>query len=208
MAIELKSEIDRTSYALGMNLGQSLKQIPSELNTDAAIQGLSDMLNDQKPALSQEEYMMTMRAFQQKMQAAEKQAMETESADNVAEQKEFLANNKKEDGVTETESGLQYSVISEGNGKTPGVNDTVRVHYTGTLLDGTVFDSSVQRGQPAEFGVSQVIKGWTEGLQLMKAGSKYKFFIPSELAYGQRGAGQAIGPDAMLIFDVELLDVL
>jgi len=144
----------------------------------------------------------------QEAQQAQNEAAKGASADNLAAQQEFIANNVKEAGVETTESGLQYQVINDGDGAMPTKEDTVRVHYTGTLLDGTVFDSSVERGEPAEFGVGQVIAGWTEALQNMKVGSKHKLFIPAELAYGDRGAGQHIAPGSMLIFEVELLDIL
>ena len=208
MSKEINSEIEKTSYALGINIGQSLRQIPMELDAEAVVQAVSDVLSGGKMALEQEEYTTVMQAFQTKMQAAEQEAAAAASSQNAAAQEAFLAENKAKEDVTTTESGLQYSVITEGDGAKPTAENTVRVHYTGTLLDGTVFDSSVQRGEPAEFGVGQVISGWTEALQLMNVGSKYKLFIPSDLAYGDRGAGQAIAPGAMLIFEVELLDIV
>ncbi len=208
MSKELTTEIEKTSYSLGINIGQSLRQIPMELDAEAVVQAVKDVLTGGKIALSQEEYAATMQAFQAKMQAAEQEAAQAAAGNNTAAQEAFLAENKGKDGVVTTDSGLQYTVMTEGEGPKPTKDNTVRVHYTGTLLDGTVFDSSVQRGEPAEFGVGQVISGWTEALQLMNVGSKYKLFIPSELAYGARGAGQAIGPNAMLIFEVELLDIV
>jgi FKBP-type peptidyl-prolyl cis-trans isomerase len=208
MSKEINTEIEKTSYALGINIGQSLRQIPMELDTEAVVQAVTDVLAGGKIALPQEEYAATMQAFQAKMQAAEQEAAQAASSQNSVAQESFLAENKAKDGVVTTESGLQYTVITEGDGAKPTAENTVRVHYTGTLLDGTVFDSSVQRGEPAEFGVGQVIAGWTEALQLMNVGSKYKLFIPADLAYGDRGAGQAISPGAMLIFEVELLDIV
>ncbi len=206
MAEAIKTELEKTSYALGMNVAMSLKQIPVELDLDAVKQGLGDMLSGGKPALEQEEYAAVMQAFQAKMQAEQQAATVGKVEENAATQKDFLTKNKDTEGVVTTESGLQYLILTEGEGECPGINHTVKVHYTGSLLDGTVFDSSVERGEPIEFGVGQVIKGWTEALQLMNIGSKYKLFIPSELAYGERGAGNLITPGAMLTFDVELLD--
>ena len=149
-----------------------------------------------------------MQDFQRKVQQAGQQAVAKAAENNKKAGAEFLAENAKKEGVKTTASGLQYEVLSEGTGKQPVAADTVRVHYTGKLLDGTVFDSSVERGEPAEFGLTQVIAGWTEGLQLMKTGSKFRFFIPADLAYGDHGAGGSIPPQATLIFDVELLAVL
>jgi FKBP-type peptidyl-prolyl cis-trans isomerase len=205
MAKAIKSELEKTSYALGMNVAMSLKQIPMELDVDAVKEGLSDMLSGAKLAMEQEEYAAVMQAFQAKMQAEQQAATDGKAAENAAAQKEFLAKNKDVEGVITTDSGLQYIVLKEGEGDSPNLDHTVKVHYEGKLLDGTVFDSSIQRGEPIEFGVGQVIKGWTEALQLMNVGSKYKLFIPSELAYGDRGAGNLITPGAMLTFEVELL---
>jgi FKBP-type peptidyl-prolyl cis-trans isomerase len=209
--MDIKSEVEKSSYALGINMGQSVKQFPFELSKEALITGFSDIVNDAEIKIGQEEYGQLMHALQMKMQEAQKEqseAMKVASEANLAAQQEFIAKNAKEAGVETTESGLQYQVITEGEGAMPTKEDTVRVHYTGTLLDGTVFDSSVERGQPAEFGVGQVIAGWTEALQNMKVGSKHKLFIPAELAYGDRGAGEHIAPGSMLIFEVELLDIV
>jgi FKBP-type peptidyl-prolyl cis-trans isomerase FklB len=205
MAKAIKTELEKTSYALGMNVAMSLKQIPMELDVDAVKEGLSAMLSGAKPVLEQEEYSAVMQAFQAKMQAEQQAATAGKVAKNAVAQKEFLAKNKDVEGVITTDSGLQYIVLKEGEGDSPSADHTVKVHYEGKLLDGTVFDSSIQRGEPIEFGVGQVIKGWTEALQLMNVGSKYKLFIPSELAYGDRGAGNLITPGAMLTFEVELL---
>ncbi len=209
--MDIKTEVEKSSYALGINMGQSVKQFPFELSKEALIQGFSDTVNDGEIKISQEEYGQLMHALQVKMQEAQQaqsESMKDASASNLVAQQEFIEKNAKEAGVKTTESGLQYQVINDGDGAMPTKEDTVRVHYTGTLLDGTVFDSSVERGQPAEFGVGQVIAGWTEALQNMKVGSKHKLFIPAELAYGDRGAGQHIAPGSMLIFEVELLDIL
>lgn len=208
MNIEFKTETDKISYALGMNIGESLVQVPVELNPELLAQAIKDLLAGKQPALKEEDYVAVMKAFQAKMQAAEQEAAKGAAVENAAEEKAFMEENKSAPGVVTTASGLQYIVLKEGAGKKPGADDTVKVHYAGALLDGTEFDSSIKRGQPAEFGVGQVIKGWTEALQLMSVGSKFRVFVPSRLAYGERGAGQAIGPCSMLIFDVELIDIL
>jgi len=208
MSIEFKTEADKVSYALGMNIGESLVQLPVELNPDILTRAVKDLLAGNQPALPENDYVAVMKAFQAKMQAAEQDASKEISLQNSAEEKSFMEDNKKAEGVITTASGLQYIVLKEGSGVKPNADDTVKVHYAGSLLDGTEFDSSIKRGQPAEFGVTQVIKGWTEALQLMNVGSKYRLFVPSKLAYGERGAGQAIGPCSMLVFDVELIDIL
>jgi FKBP-type peptidyl-prolyl cis-trans isomerase FklB len=206
--MEFKNETDKISYALGMNIGESLVQVPVELNPDILAQAIKDLLAGNPPALPEDDYVAVMKAFQSKMQATEKEASKGAAIENAAEEKAFMEENKSAAGVVTTSSGLQYIVLKEGSGKVPGAEDTVKVHYAGALLDGTEFDSSIKRGQPAEFGVGQVIKGWTEALQLMKVGSKLRLFVPSKLAYGERGAGQVIGPCSMLIFDVELIDII
>jgi len=208
MSIEFKTEADKISYALGMNIGESLVQLPVELNPDILAQAIKDLLAGNQPALPESEYVAVMKAFQAQMQSAEQESSKGIALQNTAEEKSFMEDNKKAEGVVTTASGLQYIVLKEGSGAKPGADDTVRVHYAGSLLDGTEFDSSIKRGEPAEFGVTQVIKGWTEALQLMNVGSKYRLFVPSKLAYGERGAGQAIGPCSMLVFDVELIDIL
>jgi FKBP-type peptidyl-prolyl cis-trans isomerase FklB len=206
--MELKNDKEKMSYALGINLAQSLTQLPIEVEPEAVAQALKDVLSNGELALDQEGYAAQIQAVQAKVQAAQEEAVDSLFEDNDAQASDFLAVNSQKDDVKSTDSGLQYTVMVEGDGAKPKASDTVKVHYTGTLIDGTVFDSSVERGTPAEFGVGQVIKGWTEALQLMSVGSKYKLFIPSELAYGKRGAGQLIGPGAMLIFEVELLEIL
>ena len=205
MAKAINTELEKTSYALGMNVAMSLGQIPMKLDVEAVKQGLNDMLSGGKPVLDQQEYTAVMQAFQAKMQAEHQAATAGKAKENADAQKEFLGKNKNVEGVITTESGLQYIVLKEGKGECPSLDHTVKVHYEGKLLDGTIFDSSIQRGEPIEFGVGQVIKGWTEALQLMNVGSKYKLFIPAELAYGDQGAGKLITPGAMLTFEVELL---
>jgi len=204
---EFTSELDKMSYAMGMNMGEYLTRTPLEINLVAAQQGIADFIA-KSPKLPQEEYVAMMQLLQQQMQdAGRKQAEQLSSANALAE-KNFMAENAKKSGITVTASGLQYEVLAAGNGQKPAAEDTVRVHYVGTLLDGSTFDSSIDRGEPAEFGVNQVIPGWTEALQLMPVGSKYKLYIPSAIAYGAQGAGQAIPPNAALVFEVELLDIV
>ena len=204
----LKSAVDSASYAIGISTGagykENLKTLPGgEANVDDLIAGFIQAIKGDSAAMK-----MTPQEAQQYLQTYFVEAQAREAAKSKEEGEKFLAENKAKDGVITTESGLQYQVITEGTGVKPTAEDRVKVHYTGTLLDGTKFDSSVDRGEPAEFGVNQVIKGWTEGLQIMPAGSKYIFWIPSELAYGERGAGQDIKPNSVLKFEVELLEVI
>lgn len=198
-AADMDNEKDKASYSLGMLIGQSTKNF-GDINFDALMEGLKQQHNGEETAITIQEADATLKSFQQKI-SAEKAKVAS------AEGEAYLAENKAREGVTVTDSGLQYEVLTEGDGPKPALTDTVSVHYVGTLLDGTEFDSSVARGEPAEFGLNGVIPGWTEGLQLMNTGSKYRFVIPSDLAYGERGAGGAIGPDATLIFEVELLEI-
>lgn len=206
MDSRFKDERAQLSYALGINIAEYLRGMPMEPDIELVIEGLRDIFA-RAPKMSQEEYNRAMHLCQEKMRAAAQTRAAEDAAKHKAEGAAFLSENGKKPGIRTTPSGLQYEVLSEGSGKSPAASDTVRVHYTGKLLNGTVFDSSVERGEPAEFGLSQVIAGWTEGLQLMKPGAKYRFFIPSELAYGEHGAGNSIPPHATLIFDVELLAV-
>ena len=204
--VSLKSDVDSVSYAIGVSTGlgykENLKTLPGgEANVDALIAGFIQAIKGDSTKMNMEQ----AREYMQKyfVEASAKEANKTKE-----EGEKFLAENKKKSGVITTESGLQYQVITEGTGAKPTAEDHVKVHYTGTLLDGTKFDSSVDRGEPAEFPVSQVIKGWTEGLQLMPVCSKYIFWIPSDLAYGDRGAGQMIKPNSTLKFEVELLEIV
>ena len=195
------SSQDSVSYSIGLFMAQSLKQQGmTDLNTALLMRGMNDALKDQKTQLSLEQAGQVMNAYQQNQITAR-------SAGNKKIGAAFLTENKAKAGVTTTASGLQYLVEKEGTGAKPTATDRVKVHYTGRLLDGTVFDSSVERG-PTEFGVGEVIRGWTEALQLMPVGSKWKLFIPAELAYGDRGAGQEIKPGSTLVFDVELLEIV
>ncbi len=205
---KLTTEKDKVSYMVGMDLSNGLQQIKGEIDPAIVAQALQDALKGGKTLLTAEEALAIRQSFVQKMQAqmAEKQAAAGNK--NKADGEAFLAANKSKPGVKTTASGLQYQVIKEGTGKKPGPNDQVKVHYLGTLIDGTKFDSSYDRGQPAQFALNGVIPGWTEALQLMPVGSKYKLFIPSNLAYGEKGSPGPIGPNSTLIFEVELLEIL
>jgi FKBP-type peptidyl-prolyl cis-trans isomerase FklB len=198
---QLKDLKDKASYAIGLNVGFNMKRQNVDLNQDAFVAGMKDALSGREPVMSQQEVRDTMVAFEKDMQEKKIAAGQK----NAAEAQKFLADNKSKEGVKTTSSGLQYKVLKEGTGPQPKNTDTVTVNYRGTLTDGTEFDSSYKRGQPATFPVAGVIKGWTEALQLMKVGSKYQLFIPPDLGYGPSGQG-AIPPNAVLIFEVELLD--
>jgi len=194
--------MEKVSYALGLSLGNNL--LGSGVNAlDYAelAQGIQDVMEQAKPKMSYEEAQTVINDFFQSLQA---KGGDKAQSEGIA----FLEENGKKEGIITLASGLQYEILSEGTGATPKASDSVKVHYHGTLIDGKVFDSSVNRGEPATFGVTQVISGWVEALQLMPAGSKWKLFIPSELAYGAQGAGQAIAPHTALIFEVELLEII
>jgi FKBP-type peptidyl-prolyl cis-trans isomerase FklB len=196
----------KASYAIGLDIGSSFKNNAIEVDGAALAAGIADAIAG-KPGMTEEEMQKTLMAFQQEMQA-KAQVRQKEQADkNQKAGDAFLAANGKKEGVKTTASGLQYKVIKTGAGRTPKATNTVRTHYHGTLVDGTVFDSSVKRGEPVEFAVNGVIPGWTEALQLMKEGDKWQLFIPAKLAYGERGPGP-IGPNAALIFEVELLSIV
>lgn len=193
--------MDKISYALGLSMGQNLMGSGVEtLNYQDLAQGIEDVLTHQQPKISYQEAQQVLGQFFQELEAKVAGAAK-------ADGEKFLAENAKREGVKVTTSGLQYEVLEPSLGQKPKATDTVRVHYEGTLIDGTVFDSSYRRGESISFPLNGVIKGWTEGLQLMSVGSKYKFFIPYQLAYGERGAGQSIPPYAALIFTVELLGI-
>lgn len=205
----LRTNNDSLSYSIGLNIAQNMKQQGlTDVNATLLAKGLSDAMKGQTMALTPEQANVVLGAYMQKQMVA-RQAESSKAAEgNKKIGAAFLAENKAKPGVVTTASGLQYVAEKVGNGAKPATTDRVKVHYTGRLIDGTVFDSSEQRGQPAEFGVTEVIRGWTEVLQLMSVGSRWKVFIPSDLAYGDRGAGGNIGPGATLIFDVELLDIV
>lgn len=204
---ELKTDTEKFSYAIGMDIGKSLKRLETEIDVGALRQGAQDVLDDKETLLTQEQVVEVMTSFSQKIQKEQEEKQKAAAGKNVEESKKFFEENGKKDGIKTTKSGLQYQVITEGKGDKPKATDRVSVHYKGTLLDGSTFDSSYERGEPATFPLNAVIPGWTEGLQLMTVGSKYKLFVPPELGYGERGAGPKIGPNAALVFEVELLKV-
>jgi FKBP-type peptidyl-prolyl cis-trans isomerase FklB len=204
---QLKDQKDKASYSIGYDIGETFKKQKIEVNVDALVAGLTEAMSGKDAAMTKEDREKTLQTFQKEMMEKQVAASKEAGAKNQAEGEKFLAENKKKDGVKTTASGLQYKVLKEGSGESPKETDTVVTNYRGTLIDGTEFDSSYKRNEPATFPVNRVIKGWTEALQLMKPGAKYQLFIPSSLAYGERGAGQQIGPNATLIFEVELLSV-
>lgn len=204
---QLNTKAEKTSYALGLDVASSLKNMPIEINADSFVAAFTALMKGEQPALDPQEFQTVMQEFQEELKKAAEDKQSQVAEANKQQGLAFLAQNSTQEGVTTTASGLQYKVIEEGEGAKPTAADTVTVHYTGTLIDGTKFDSSVDRGEPATFPLNGVIKGWTEGVQLMSVGSKYRFTIPSELAYGDRGAGQLIGPGAVLVFDVELISI-
>ena len=203
----LKTQMDKASYAIGCKIGNDFKRQSVDINPQALLRGMTDALAGAPRALTEAEMQEVMMTFTQELQKKQREATEKAAVKNKKEGVEFLAKNKLKEGVKVTPSGLQYRIIKAGNGDNPKPSDTVTVHYRGTLIDGTEFDSSYKRNEPATFPLSGVIPGWTEGLQLMKPGGKYEFLIPSNLAYGERGAGNTIGPDAVLIFTIELISI-
>lgn len=203
----LKTEKEKLSYAMGMDMGNSFKRQSIDIDPDILARGMKDALSGGKVLLSDEELVAIKNNFRQALAKKQEEARKTLAEKNKKEGEAFLAENSKKEGVKTLPSGLQYKVITEGNGKSPAATDTVTVNYRGTLIDGTEFDSSYKRGQPATFPVNGVIPGWTEALQLMKEGAKWQLFLPAKLAYGEKGAGNIIGPDAVLIFEVELISV-
>lgn len=206
----LTTDKQKASYGIGLSIGGNMRNTQltaDDIDLQALGRGLSDALSSAKPALSEQELKQVMMDFHQQLTSRLQDKAKVMADKNKKEGEAFLALNKTKEGVKTLPSGLQYKVIKSGNGPTPGPNDTVKAHYKGTLLDGTVFDSSYDRGHPETFPVSGVIKGWTEALQLMKVGDKWQLFVPANLAYGEHGAGSDIGPNAVLVFDVELLDV-
>jgi FKBP-type peptidyl-prolyl cis-trans isomerase len=208
MSVELTTKAQKTSYCLGLDVGMSMKRLPVELDTDALLAGMFDMLQDRPPKVSREEFSRLMEELQKTLKSKQEAVAKEAGANNKAVGAAYLAENAKKDGVMVTASGLQVEIIEAGNGVKPKATDTVRVHYRGTLLNGQEFDSSYSRNEPAEFPLNRVIAGWTEGLQLLKVGGKARLTIPPELAYGEQGAAPAIGPNSTLVFEVELLAVL
>ena len=194
--------MDKFSYAIGLGIGQNLLSMGAQgINVEDFAQAIADVLNRKETAISHNEAREIVNNYFTELEAKM-------NAENIEKGKAFLAENAKKEGIITLPSGLQYEVITEGNGKKPSATDRVKCHYEGTLIDGTLFDSSIKRGQPAVFGVNQVIKGWVEALQLMSEGSKWRLFIPSELGYGAQQAGEMIPPHSTLIFEVELIEVL
>ena len=194
--------MDKISYALGLGIGHQLKNMGIEnFSVEDFAQSIKDVMEDKATAMTSQEAQALLNTYFQEKQKAESQKA-------ISEGKAFLEENAKKEGVVTTKSGLQYEILTDGTGKQPKATDTVRCHYEGSLINGSVFDSSYKRGEPAEFGLSQVIPGWTEGVQLMKEGAKYRFYIPYLLGYGENGAGSSIPPYSTLIFDVELIKVL
>ncbi len=205
---ELTTENQKLSYALGLDLGAYFKNLGEDFDLAVVSRGIEDSYTGKTPLMSTEEAAKVQQQFATRQQEKQVQKALAMTEANKAAAKKFLEENKSKEGVKTTPSGLQYKVLTQGKGVKPSAADTVKVHYKGTLLDGTEFDSSYKRNQPAEFGIDQVIPGWTEAMQLMNVGSKYELFIPPELAYGDRGAPPVIEPGSMLIFEVELLDVV
>jgi FKBP-type peptidyl-prolyl cis-trans isomerase FkpA len=203
----LDSEAQKFGYAIGIDLGRSLQPVEDEVDVSALKQGLDDVLAGREPRLDEAARDEVKNTVAQRLQAGQ-MAEQAQRGQQAAEAgRAFLAENAERDGVETTESGLQYEILEEGEGASPTAQDSVTVHYRGTLIDGTEFDSSYARGEPVTFPLGNVIAGWTEGLQLMKAGGKAKLFIPSDLGYGAGGAGSRIGPNETLIFEVELLEI-
>ncbi len=201
--------MDKVSYALGLGIGRQLTDMGAkDLNIDDFAQAIKDVLAGGDVKLSETEAQTIVRAFFEEQEKKQRAAAAERFKDNKAKGEAYLKANADKEGVVILPSGLQYQVLREGNGKQPKATDRVRCHYEGMLIDGTLFDSSIQRGEPAVFGLNQVIAGWTEGVQLMSEGAKYRFFIPYNLGYGERGAGQQIPPYSALVFDVELIEVL
>ncbi len=206
--VPLNTTRDTISYLVGYDIARSLKEIKDEIELDKVFAGIRDWLEGKPPRrFTAEQERFLMDAFSMQMEQKRMAKSEAEAKANLEAANRFLEENKKKPGVITTESGLQYIVLKEGDGPTPTDSSKVKVHYEGALLDGTVFDSSIKRGQPSHFKMTDIIAGWREGLKLMKVGSKYKFFIPPDLAYGRRGMMHAIRPNMLLIFEVELLGI-
>ena len=204
---ELESDTDRLSYTVGMDIGNSLSEQGMDLDLDLLIEALRASYLGEETRLTTEEALAERDKFMQRRQQELEEERSRDAETNLEEGQAFLAQNAEREDVTQTESGLQYRVIEEGEGASPVATDQVTVHYRGTLLNGTEFDSTYARGEPATFALNQVIPGWTEGVQLMNEGAKYEFFIPADLAYGEQGRPGPIGPNSTLIFEVELIEI-
>jgi FKBP-type peptidyl-prolyl cis-trans isomerase FklB len=203
----LKNQKDKVSYIIGMEIGKNFKKQSIDIDPDILTKGIKDAISGGKPLLTEQEIQENMVTFQKEMMAKQEELAKKLGENNKKEGEAFLAENKKKDGVKTLPSGLQYKVTKAGTGKKPKLTDTVTTQYRGTLIDGTEFDSSYRRGQPVSFPVTGVIPGWTEALQLMEEGAKWQLFIPPNLAYGERGVGRDIGPNATLIFEIELVSI-
>lgn len=199
---------EQFSYSYGYQVGLTYAEILKDVDMNTFLEGVKQGTAGKEPSLTKEEMKKAMFQYQKSIEAMQLEKLKQIAAENALKEKSFLESNLKNTGITQTKSGLQYQVLTAGTGKTPKATSKVLVHYEGRLLDDTVFDSSIARDQPVEFQVSQVIPGWSEGLQLMKEGAKYRFFIPAKLAYGEIGSGDAIGPNNTLIFEVELLKIV
>lgn len=201
--------MDKVSYALGLGIGCQLSQMGADnLDIDDFAKAIKDILSGNEPAVGDAEAQTLVKDFFEKQEAKQRAAAAEKFKDTKEKGEKYLAENAKKEGVVTLPSGLQYQIIKEGNGRKPKATDKVKCHYEGMLIDGTLFDSSIQRGEPATFPLNGVIAGWTEGLQLMQEGAKYRFFIPYNLGYGEHGAGASIPPFAALVFDVELIEVI
>jgi FKBP-type peptidyl-prolyl cis-trans isomerase len=204
---ELETVKEKASYAIGQQISGSLVRVAPEIDEASLIQGIKDTLAKKPPLIDNQAAAEALKEYNEVLQKAATDRVNAEAESNLKAANEFLEKNKLKEGVTVTESGLQYEMLQLGEGANPVETDVVKVHYRGTLLDGTEFDSSLSRGEPATFPLKQVIPGWTEGIQLMKPGAKYMFYLPPALAYGPQGAGNTIGPNSLLIFEVELLGI-
>ncbi len=205
--LSLKSFEEKLSYSMGFEVGNYFKGAGGDIQKDLLLQGIKDAYDGAKPALAPEEMVVVQKEYAVKMQERQKAEMAVMLAKNKAAGDAYLEENKKKEGVIVTESGLQYEVITQGEGEKPKATDKVKVDYVGKLIDGREFDSSIKRGEPAEFAVGQVIKGWSEALQLMNVGSKLRLVIPSDIAYGEQGVAPTIQPNSVLVFEVELLAI-
>lgn len=206
-AEKLDNKKDKISYSIGMDVGKSIQKQKIDINPDFFLTGLKDGLTNKYSLMTEDEVRQTLLAIQTEILERQNTEMKAMASKNLTDGEKFLADNKKQKGIVTLPSGLQYRVIKNGTGESPKATDTVTTHYRGKLIDGTEFDSSYSRGEPARFAVNAVIPGWTEALQIMKPGAKWELFIPPKLAYGENGIGQIIGPNSTLIFEVELMSV-